>query len=212
LTIRPQLKNLIDFEFTDKFLVVHKPRITPKISFEDKPLLTFIEAYRTLGFNLKDENTILVLNRCITREKHGIGHSPFEKPEDIVKYCQRWDLRRDRETVEDLRAILTQVLDSIETVTEGGEELKVEIKRFIESSADGFRKRSADPLLTPSGQWLLQKLWIHTLHSYYKKLPRKLWMWQGYRSRKHHNQAFWERVRGVIQPHRGAVGFDDGIV
>jgi hypothetical protein len=147
----PSLQKTVDAEYQeDRFLKKYKLLIVLKTTIQEKALPTYVAAYRALGFNLNDETTVTILGRFATHENRQ-GPPTFTTPESVVEYCKRWDLRRDRENVQDLANTLTQVLNSKQTTTEGGEEFKVNVRRFIKSEVDDFQKRSADPFMLPSG-------------------------------------------------------------
>ena len=147
----PSSQKTIDADYEeDRFLKKYKLTITLKTTVQEKPLPTYVAAYRALGFNLNDETTVTVLGRFVTHASRE-GPPTFTTPESVVEYCKRWDLRTDRENVQDLANALTRVLDSKRTATEGGEEFKSNVRRFIESEAGDFQKRSADPFMPPSG-------------------------------------------------------------
>jgi hypothetical protein len=205
-------KTIIDYEFRDKFLVVHKPRITLKIVEKDKPLLTLLESYRLLGFNLKNETTRTVLQRCITRERHGLGHSSFSTPEDVLAYCRKWDLSQDREVVEDFRSILTEVINSIETTTEGAEELKADVRKFVDSRADDFKKYSQDPLVSPSGHVVPSEIQSTHLAMELAEIAEEVVDVARLKVVEPTGPSIWERMKAVVQPHQGGVGFDDKVV
>jgi len=148
----PSSAKTVDCEYEeDRFRRKYKLTIALKATAEEKPLPTYVTAYRALGFDLNNETTVTILGRFAVRESRR-GPPTFTTPESVVAYLRKWDLSKDREAVKELADKLAQVLASAApTTTEGGEEFKANVRRHIESEADGFQKRSADPFMMASG-------------------------------------------------------------
>jgi len=144
-------ENMIhDYEFTDKFAATHHATITLKTELIPEPLLTRIEVYRRLGFNLKDERTVRCLKRRINKDQH----QNYNTPEEFIEWMGRHDLSKGLPMVGDIEKTVNEKLDEFEPVVDEVESLQMEIKKYVRERVESYRSRAIDQPESPSGYLL----------------------------------------------------------
>lgn len=109
-----------------------------------------VEIAERLGFDVAEPQLRLALRSNIAAMNRS-SHSPYQTPEEATDYYKRKNLKHDLEAVSDLSSIIAQVLDSVETVSDGAEGLKYDIKKAVDSLVDDWQKSARGPEYSPMG-------------------------------------------------------------